>query len=372
MGPGKSAVEEMGVRQFGGAYENARVLLTGHTGFKGSWLAAWLAQLGARVTGLSLPQLDEPSHWTQLSDCATDLRGDIRQSDTVADAVSQARPEIVFHLAAQTLVRQSYGAPLDSWSTNVMGTANVLEACRRTPGVRAVVIVTTDKVYANREWHWGYRENDTLGGHDPYSASKAACEILVASYRKSFWDKTAAPLLASARAGNVIGGGDWARDRLVPDLVKAVQGSQALEIRSPSSTRPWQHVLDCLSGYLMLGQRLLAGEARFADSWNFGPAPQDNRTVAELLGMLSGHWPDLRWLARPPEQPLHEAGLLLLDCAKAHNVLGWQPTLALREAVAMTADWYRHHHQTGRSLASDQLRQYVERAAAAHRGWVLA
>lgn len=365
-------MEEMGVTQFDGAYADTRVLLTGHTGFKGSWMAAWLSQLGARVTGLSLAESDEPNHWAQLSDCAIDLRGDVRHADTVFDALSQARPEIVFHMAAQTLVRPSYSAPLDSWSTNVMGTANVLEACRRTPGVRAVVVITTDKVYANREWHWGYRENDTLGGHDPYSASKAACEILVESYRKSFWRGDAPVLLASARAGNVIGGGDWARDRLVPDLVKAVQGGQALEIRSPSSTRPWQHVLDCLSGYLMLGQRLLAGDGQFADCWNFGPAPQDNRSVAELLAMLHGHWPRLRWNARPPSQPLHEAGLLLLDCAKAHGILGWRPTLALDEAVAMTAHWYRHHHQTGQSLARVQLQHYIERAMAANRGWVRA
>lgn len=359
----------MGVTQFDGAYDGARVLLTGHTGFKGSWLAAWLAQLGAQVTGLSLAQLDEPNHWTPLQDCAVDLRGDVRDAGTVTDAVSQARPDIVFHLAAQTLVRQSYGAPLDSWSTNVMGTANVLEACRRTPGVRAVVVVTTDKVYANREWHWGYRENDTLGGHDPYSASKAACEILVESYRKSFWQAGASVLLASARAGNVIGGGDWAPDRLVPDLVRAVQSNQPLEIRSPASTRPWQHVLDCLSGYLMLGQQLLAGNAPFADSWNFGPAAQDNRSVADLLGMLNGYWPQLQWAARPPSQPLHEAGLLLLDCAKAHNVLGWRPTLALPDALSMTADWYRHHHATGQSLALEQLRQYVQMAAARGNRW---
>lgn len=363
-------MEEMGVRQFRGAYQGTRVLLTGHTGFKGSWLAAWLAQLGAQVTGLSLAQLDEPNHWTQLGDCAADLRGDIRHPGTVADAITQARPEIVFHLAAQTLVRQSYGAPLDSWSTNVMGTANVLEACRRAPSVRAVVIVTTDKVYANREWHWGYRENDTLGGHDPYSASKAACEILVQSYRKSFWQTAPPVLVASARAGNVIGGGDWAQDRLVPDLVRAIRQEQPLEIRSPASTRPWQHVLDCLAGYLMLGQQLLAGNATFADSWNFGPASQDNRSVAELLDMLNGHWPEMKWNARPPAEALHEATLLLLDCAKAHNVLGWRPVLPLHDAVAMTANWYRHDHQTGQSLAWEQLRQYVTLAAATGSAWV--
>ncbi|MNQ20455.1 CDP-glucose 4,6-dehydratase [compost metagenome] len=362
-------MEKMGVTQFGGAYEGTRVLVTGHTGFKGSWLAAWLDQLRARVTGLSLDSATEPNHWDLLPVDALDLRGDVRDRQTVLDSMAQARPEIVFHLAAQTLVRESYGNPLTSWSTNVMGTANVLEACRLTPSVRAVVIITTDKVYANREWHWGYRENDELGGHDPYSASKAACEILVESYRKSFWSSDKRVLVASARAGNVVGGGDWAPDRLVPDLVRAVREGRALEVRSPAATRPWQHVLDCLSGYLMLGQQLLAGNARFADSWNFGPAAQDNRSVAELLGMLTCHWPELAWKAQPSNGP-HEAGLLLLDCAKARQALGWNPALQLDDALAMTAHWYRHHHQSGLALTQEQLRQYVDKAASAGCGWV--
>lgn len=361
-------MEKMGIRQFDGAYAGTRVLLTGHTGFKGSWLAAWLDSLAARVTGLSLAPAAELNHWDLLAHGATDLRGDVRDSKAIADAMATAQPEIVFHLAAQTLVRESYGDPLASWSTNVMGTANVLEACRQTPSVRAVVIVTTDKVYANREWHWGYREADTLGGHDPYSASKAACEILVESYRKSFWNSGKPVLVASARAGNVIGGGDWALDRLVPDLVRAVYDQRALEIRSPAATRPWQHVLDCLSGYLMLGQQLLSGNSAFADSWNFGPAAQDNRSVAELLGMLTRHWPELAWNARPSTGP-HEAGLLLLDCAKARQALGWRPALQLEDALAMTAHWYRHHHQTGVAITQEQLRQYVEKAASAGCGW---
>lgn len=361
----------MDLNPFGGAYKGTRVLLSGHTGFKGSWLTAWLDQIDAQVTGLSLAPASAPNHWDLLTTRAIDLRGDVRNAQTVVDAMAQAQPEIVFHLAAQTLVRESYGDPLNSWATNVMGTANVLEACRRTPSVRAVVIVTTDKVYANQEWHWGYRENDTLGGHDPYSASKAACEILVDSYRKSFWNSGKPLLVASARAGNVIGGGDWAQDRLVPDLVRAMSDGRVLEVRSPRATRPWQHVLDCLSGYLMLGQQLLQGNSAFSGSWNFGPPAEDNRSVAELLRKLSQHWPDLAWSSQPSDGP-HEAGLLSLDCTKARQSLGWSPALQLEDALAMTAHWYRHHHRTGIANTQEQLHQYIEKAALAGCRWVQA
>jgi CDP-glucose 4,6-dehydratase len=359
----------MGLRQFGDIYRGRRVLLTGHTGFKGSWLAAWLASLGAHVTGLSLDPIGAPNHWDILSTGATDLRGDIRERDVVARALEQARPEIVFHLAAKTLVRESYADPLGNWSTNVMGTANVLEACRHTTGVRAVVAVTTDKVYANREWCWGYRENDPLGGHDPYSASKAATELVVESYRKSFWHAEGSLLLASARAGNVIGGGDWAADRLVPDLVRSLYQRRPLEIRSPNSTRPWQHVLECLSGYLLLGQRLLNGERDFADAWNFGPAVEDNRTVADLLALIKPHWPELDW-SLGPASANHEAGLLLLDCTKARKLLGWRPVLGLEQGLAMTARWYREHGESGAASTERQLREYIAAAAQARACWV--
>lgn len=347
--------------QFGDAYRDRRVLVTGHTGFKGSWLVAWLTELGAQVTGLSLPPADGPNHWSLLGCDANDLRGDIRDAEVVADTFNQARPEIVFHLAAQTLVRESYGDPLTSWSTNVMGTATVLEACRRTPGVQAVVAATTDKVYANREWLWGYRENDPLGGHDPYSASKAATEFIVESYRKSFWTDQDGILAASVRAGNVIGGGDWAADRLIPDLVRALHQGQTLEIRSPHATRPWQHVLECLSGYLLVGQRLLARDQGFAGPWNFGPALEDNRTVGELVALMKTHWPELEWTSRPSDGP-HEAGLLQVDCTKARTQLGWQPVLGLAAGVALTAQWYRDHHVSGNAVTRQQLQQYVDMA----------
>ncbi len=357
------------MNQFAEIYRGRRVLLTGHTGFKGSWLATWLMELGAQVTGLGLAPESAPAHWDLLNNASIDLRGDIRDQAVVRSAFEQAQPEIVFHLAAQALVRRSYRDPLESWSTNVMGTANVLEACRLTPSVRAVVVITTDKVYANQEWPWGYRENDRLGGHDPYSASKAASELVVDSYRKAFWGADGAPLIASARAGNVIGGGDWSEDRLIPDLVRAVQAGQSLEIRSPQSTRPWQHVLECLSGYLLLGQRLLASDKSVAGGWNFGPAAQDNRTVAQVLTGLQQHWPELSWHTTSVAQP-HEANLLYLDCAQARARLGWQPVWSLEQSLEMTADWYRHQSSTGQAITRDQLTRYIRAAAEAGCIWV--
>lgn len=369
MGQRQSALEGLGVRQFGDIYRDRKILLTGHTGFKGSWLSYWLSQLGAQVTGLALPPGTSPNHWDLLGKPAIDLHGDIRDLSVVQNAFGQAQPEIVFHLAAQALVRRSYRDPLESWSTNVMGTANVLDVCRRTPSVRAVVVITTDKVYANREWPWGYRENDRLGGHDPYSASKAACELVIDSYRKAFWSADDTALMATARAGNVIGGGDWSEDRLIPDLVRAVQDGRSLEIRSPQATRPWQHVLECLSGYLLLGQRLLGGQKAFAEAWNFGPPADDNRTVAEVLTHMQGFWPELAWKVSAVPQP-HEAQLLYLDCAKSRAQLHWAPVWSLEEGLAMTADWYRSHHATGNAATFDQLGCYLQSARASGCSWI--
>lgn len=357
------------MKPFGGTYQGRRVLLTGHTGFKGSWLATWLAEMGAQVTGLGLAPNSSPAHWDLLDTPATDIRADIREAALVREVFEQSQPEIVFHLAAQALVRRSYRDPLESWSTNVMGTANVLEACRLTPSVRAVVVITTDKVYANNEWPWGYRENDRLGGHDPYSASKAASELVVDSYRKAFWAVDGSPLMATARAGNVIGGGDWSEDRLIPDLVRAVQAGEPLEIRSPQSTRPWQHVLECLSGYLLLGQRLLEADESKATAWNFGPAPEDNRTVEQVLTGLKTHWPQLSWHTTSAERP-HEANLLYLDCAQAKTSLGWRPVWTLEQSLEMTADWYREQHATGNVLTRKQLALYVDAATRAGRVWM--
>jgi CDP-glucose 4,6-dehydratase len=355
---------------FDNIYENRRVLVTGHTGFKGSWLTHWLTQLRADVTGLSLSPECSPNHWDLLQLECADVRGDIRDSFAVKAAVDTAAPEIVFHLAAQPLVRRSYRDPLETWSTNVQGTANVLEACRCADSVRAIVVVTTDKCYENQEQIWGYRECDRLGGHDPYSASKAAAELVATSYRKSYFSKDSAPLLATARAGNVIGGGDWSEDRLIPDAARAASLHQSLEIRSPHATRPWQHVLECLSGYLLLGQQLLQEKREFANAWNFGPGPDGNRTVASMLKTIQTHWPELQWHQTAVSNP-HETTLLQLDSTRAHCLLGWQPVWTIDEGLAVTADWYRQYALDGNVATTDQLLRFVADAATLQRSWAV-
>lgn len=357
------------MKLFADIFRGRRALITGHTGFKGSWLALWLHELGADVTGISLPQDTSPNHWDLLALPIDDRRIDIRDASALAQVFAERHPEIVFHLAAQPLVRRSYREPLSTWSTNVMGTANVLEACRQTSSVRAIVVITTDKCYENHEWPWGYREIDRLGGHDPYSASKAGAELVAASYRSAFFNSFDAPLLATARAGNVIGGGDWSEDRLIPDLVRAISAGQPLEVRSPNATRPWQHVLESLSGYLMLGQRLLQNDKTFGEAWNFGPEPEGNRTVAEVLAKLDQHWPDMRWHVTGQPQP-HEATLLYLDSAKVRSRLHWQPVWQIDKTLAATAEWYRLWHEQGQVASRQQLSAYIEAAAQANIDWV--
>jgi CDP-glucose 4,6-dehydratase len=349
------------VKDFGGAYAGRRVLVTGHTGFKGSWLALWLHELGAELAGIALDPETKPNHWDLLELPVQDIRLDIRDAEGLAAAVAEARPEVVFHLAAQPLVRRSYRAPLDTWSTNVVGTANLLDACRKTTDVKAIVVVTTDKVYQNHEWPWGYRENDALGGHDPYSASKAAAELVVASYRKSFFSAEDAALIATARAGNVIGGGDWSDDRLIPDIVRATARGESAEIRSPNATRPWQHVLECLAGYLMLGQHLLARDAACAEAWNFGPDAAGNRSVQEVLHAMRAHWPQFSWHRSTGAHP-HEAGLLQLDTAKARSRLNWHPVWTLEEALEKTATWYQAQFSGDKAPSREQLLAYVSAA----------
>jgi CDP-glucose 4,6-dehydratase len=353
---------------FADVYRDRRVLVTGHTGFKGSWLSLWLQGLGAKVTGLALAPGTEPAHWNLLRLNCDDRRVDVREADRVAEVVSSAEPEIVFHLAAQPLVRRSYRDPLETWSTNVMGTANVLEACRRQPSVRAIVVITTDKCYENREWEWSYREIDRLGGHDPYSASKASMELVASSYREAFFHGPSAPLLATTRAGNVIGGGDWSEDRLIPDLVRSVTRRERLEIRSPNATRPWQHVLEPLSGYLFLGQKLLDGQRDFAQAWNFGPDTESNQSVGEVLSRMRGAWPALDWYVTPNPQP-HEAHLLHLDSAKALLRLKWRPVWDLDQCLAATAEWYRAHLEKSETITQRQLQTYVSAAHAAGLPW---
>jgi CDP-glucose 4,6-dehydratase len=366
-------MENMGVKLFANVYSGKRILVTGHTGFKGSWLSLWLKQLGAEVVGISLAPETQLSHWNLL-DLELTLQHhelDIRNATEVARVFKAAQPEVVFHLAAQPLVRRSYRNPLETWSTNVMGTANVLEACRQTRSVRAILAVTTDKCYENQESVWGYRETDRLGGHDPYSASKAGSELVAASYRSAFFNIENAPLLATARAGNVIGGGDWSEDRLIPDLLRAMAARQSIEIRSPNATRPWQHVLESLSGYLLLGQKLIEGDANFHGPWNFGPDRSGNRTVAVVLNRLQTHWPEMQWHQTASPQP-HEANLLYLDSSKAHAHLGWQPLWSLDTAIEKTADWYRNFQSTQTAISAQQLAQYVEAARSAQLVWVSA
>jgi CDP-glucose 4,6-dehydratase len=350
---------------FDDAYRGRRVVVTGHTGFKGSWLAVWLQALGARVTGLAQPPHTAPNHWDLLGADIESHLVDLRAADELAGRLAEARPEVVFHLAAQSLVRASYRQPLDTLATNIMGTANLLDACRRIPGLAAIVVVTTDKCYENREWVWGYREIDALGGHDPYSTSKACAELVAASFRRSFFSAPGAPLLATARAGNVIGGGDWAEDRLIPDLVRALAAGRPLAVRSPDATRPWQHVLESLAGYLVLGQRLLQGDAACAEAWNFGPGQEGSRTVGQVLAALERHWPELAWYDDAAPHA-HEAQRLDLDSRKARERLGWRPVWRFDEAVAATARWYRAWYEEGRLLTAEQLRDYA--AAAAERG----
>lgn len=328
-------------------WKDKQVFLTGHTGFKGSWLALWLQRMGARVTGFSLPPATDPNLFelADVADGMVSIEGDIRDAGSLARALSAAAPDIVLHLAAQALVRRSYEDPLETYTTNVIGTANLLEAVRLSPGVKVVVNVTSDKCYENKEWVWGYREDESMGGHDPYSSSKGCAELVAAAYRRSFFDtdddgppKVA---LASVRAGNVIGGGDWARDRLIPDIMKSIVAGEAVAIRYPEAIRPWQHVLEPLSGYLLLAQRLWNDGKSYAGGWNFGPDDQDARPVAYICDTLTRLWGEnASW--RHDRQPHpHEATYLKLDCSKAHLRLGWRPRLHLKAALHWIVDWYR-------------------------------
>jgi len=314
--------------------------------------------MGAEVGGFALAEpVSAPSHWGLLKLSVTDTRGDIRDSNAIAAAIEKFKPEIVFHLAAQSLVRRSYKDPATTWSTNVNGTINILEACKSVKGLRAVVVATSDKCYENRSLARGYRESDALGGHDPYSASKAAVELVVQSYRNASFANRQSPLVATVRAGNVIGGGDWSEDRLIPDLVRASARRRPLKIRSPAATRPWQHVLEPLSGYLLLGQRLMAGDRAFACPWNFGPSQRGVCSVQELLTKIAHCWPDIIWKAQRGKHPL-EALQLSLVSAKARSLLHWRPVWGLDRTVGATADWYRHFLAHRTSISENQLQLY--------------
>lgn len=323
------------------AYSGKRVLVTGHTGFKGAWLCAWLERLGAATTGYALaPESRSLFLRASIADRMNSRQGDVRHLDQLRQAIRQAEPEIVFHMAAQSLVRQSYDCPVGTFATNVMGTAHLLEAVRDVSSVRAVVIVTSDKCYENDGRAEPFREADAMGGHDPYSASKGCAELVTSAYSRSFFSNSRCTV-TSARAGNVIGGGDWAVDRIVPDLARAAEAGDKAIIRRPSAIRPWQHVLEPLGGYLFLGHRAATEGQPFSGAWNFGPTEDESVSVRDLVEQLRSRWPELKVDYQAEESGPHEAAVLRLDCTKARKELGWRPVLGLSRALDMTAEWYR-------------------------------
>lgn len=362
MGLRESPVEIMVTdREF---WSGKRVLVTGHTGFKGSWLALWLKSMGAEVAGFALEPPTDPSLWRLLGLDAeiASHQGDIRDYAALGKVFHTVRPELVFHLAAQSLVHPSYEDPVGTYATNVMGTVHLLEAVRQSSDVRVVVNVTSDKCYENREWIWGYRESDPMGGRDPYSNSKGCAELVAAAYRQSFFDKEGRVALGSVRAGNVIGGGDWAADRLVPDFVRATQRGCAVEIRNPKATRPWQHVLEPLAGYMLLAERLWSNGGAHVGGWNFGPDDDDAASVEKVISALVSSWGSpASWTGDSGTHP-HEAHFLKLDSSKARTLLGWKPRLGLLAALDWTVEWYKGcANGTGaRTLCLNQIKRYEE------------
>ena len=347
-------------------WQGKRVFLTGHTGFKGAWLSLWLQKLGTQVTGYALDSPSEPSLF-QVADVATgmeSIKGDILDMEMLRGSMQRAQPEVVIHLAAQSLVRRSYRQPVETYATNVMGTVNVLEVIRHTPSVRSAVMVTSDKCYENREWLRGYRENEALGGYDPYSSSKGCAELVTSAYRRSFFSDALGgqASIASARAGNVIGGGDWAEDRLVPDMMRAIAAGQPVRVRNPDAIRPWQHALEPLAGYLQLAEKLYQQGGDYAEAWNFGPREDDAKPVQWLVERIIQHWGDgARWELDGASQP-HEAHYLKLDCTRATNLLGWQPCWSLGQALELVVDWHKQYQQGAnmRDVSLQQVAAYME------------
>jgi CDP-glucose 4,6-dehydratase len=354
-------------------WRGKRVFITGHTGFKGGWLSLWLQVLGAEVSGFALPPATDPNLFelAHVREGMSSILGDVTDLPALRSAIERSRPEVAFHLAAQSVVRLSYERPVETYATNVIGTVNLLECVRSCDSVRAAIVVTSDKCYENREWVWGYRENEPMGGRDPYSSSKACAELVTAAYRAAFFSpgelRASAAAVASVRAGNVIGGGDWTQDRLIPDIMRSVASERPVPIRNPGAVRPWQHVLEPLGGYLTLAERLYADGAAFAEAWNFGPGDEDCQPVSWIVNRLGQEWgPEVRWEIDRAVQP-HEAGYLKLDSGKAAARLGWRPRWSLGTALRMTAVWYKAYlaGEDLRRVTEGQIQVYSEAAASA-------
>lgn len=357
-------MEKLGMNINPTFWKNKNVFLTGHTGFKGTWLSLWLQALGANVTGFAQPPETEPNlfEMAHVADAMDSQVGDIREFETLRASMSASQPDIILHLAAQALVRYSYDHPLETYATNVMGTAHLLEAARSIPSIRSIVIVTSDKCYENREWERGYHEDDAMGGHDPYSSSKGCSELVAAAYRNSFFstdDSTAS--IASARAGNVIGGGDWATDRIVPDTMLAFMQGESVQLRNPNAIRPWQHVLEPLHGYLLLAERLYDDGHSFSEGWNFGPHDESAQPVGQIVDRMEKIWGgNASSEFKPDAQAVHEATLLRLNCTKAAKRLDWHPKLELDATLEWTVEWYRQlqQHADMRSYTQQQIKNY--------------
>jgi CDP-glucose 4,6-dehydratase len=345
-------------------WKGKRVFLTGHTGFKGSWLSLWLQSMGAILKGYSLEIETNPSLF-DIANVAADMEseiGDIRNLDKLTQSMVSFNPDIVIHMAAQPLVRLSYIKPVDTYTSNIIGTVNVLEAARKCSDLKSIVCITTDKCYENNEWYWGYRENDSMGGHDPYSSSKGCAELIISSYQRSFFSSNDTASLASARAGNVIGGGDWADDRLIPDILSAFDKSENAVIRNPLSIRPWQHVLEPLSGYLVLAQELFLNGDEYAEAWNFGPSDNDCKSVSWILDKMANYWGDnASWSIDTKSNP-HEAGILKLDCSKALNRLEWKPKWNLDKTLNLIVNWHKVYINKGdlKKQTLTEIHKYIK------------
>ena len=358
---------------FNDVFKNKSVLITGHTGFKGSWLCVWLEELGANVVGYALEPYTERDNFvvTGLQDKITHIIGDVRDYQNLTKVFKEYQPEFVFHLAAQPIVRESYISPKETYDINIGGTVNVLECCRLTDSVRVIVNVTSDKCYENKEWIWGYRENDPMGGYDPYSSSKGCSELVTAAYRQSFFNpSTSQPrnlstpqptvALSSARAGNVIGGGDWQKDRIIPDCIRALESNKPIEIRNPNATRPWQHVLEPLNGYLLLASRMYEDPQKFCGAWNFGPNYDSIIPVGEVADKVVARWGRGSWINLSTENALHEAKLLSLDISKANAYLKWFPVWGIEETIEKTVDWYKEYKKKDPyRICVDQIQEFA-------------